>query len=191
MSTPQTNPGIIGFTDLYEHQNVRYHNYYFLTPFIILIQIILFLTPRYLWRCIEDGKINMLVGGLEGPFMEMDKIIEKKKQVAEYFVASLGYNNYYGFMYVACELLNFVCVVGQMWFLNVVTGEAFSTYGLDALNYALMDEGKENDPFDVGFPVVAKCTFNTYGYGGNIQPNSGICSLPLNSVSRGFFAFFW
>lgn len=178
-------------------ENVRYHKYYQFTPFILLVQIIILITPRYLWRCYEDGKIAMFCEGISGkdggPVLDKggEPYKRRRKWLGEYFVGSLGHNNPYAFFYAGCEMLNMVSVVFQLYFLDVATGNVFSTHGLGPIVKNLLQSGGKDDPLSFGFPLVAKCTYSYYGPSGNIIPHSAVCTLPLNLVTKIYIGWFW
>ena len=48
--------------------------------------------------------------------------------------------------YFFCDILNFVNVIGQMYFVNTFLGGVFMTYGTEVLNFASMEDEDRSDP---------------------------------------------
>ena len=85
-------------------------------------------------------------------------------------------------------MLNFVNVIGQMYFVNFFLGGVFMTYGTDVLNFINMDDEDRSDPMMEVFPRVTKCTFHKYGSSGTIMKLDALCVLgrASNEPSRSF-----
>ena len=56
--------------------------------------------------------------------------------------------------YFGCEILNFINVVGQIFFIDFFLGYEFQTYGLDVVNFSEMEPEDRGDPMHVVFPKV-------------------------------------
>jgi len=50
------------------------------------------------------------------------------------------------FRYFLCDCLNFVNVIGQMYFVDKFLGGVFMTYGTDVLSFANTDDDQRTDP---------------------------------------------
>lgn len=86
-------------------------------PFVsFLLQALLFYTPRYIWKTFEGGKIKMLVSELNSPIVDEDVKKSRLDTMVDYFSINLHHHNYYAMKYIACEVLNFVNVIGQIFF---------------------------------------------------------------------------
>jgi hypothetical protein len=48
--------------------------------------------------------------------------------------------------YFLCDCLNFVNVIGQMYFVDKFLGGVFMTYGTEVLNFANTDDADRTDP---------------------------------------------
>ena len=85
-------------------------------------------------------------------------------------------------------MLNFVNVIGQMYFVNFFLGGVFMTYGTDVLNFINMEDEDRSDPMMEVFPRVTKCTFHKYGSSGTIMKLDALCVLgrASNEPSRSF-----
>ena len=81
-----------------------------------------------------------------------------------------------------CDILNFVNVIGQMYFINVFLGGVFMTYGTEVLNFINMDDDERmerGDPMMEVFPRVTKCTFHKYGSSGTVMKLDALCVCVL------------
>merc|ERR1712025_776466 len=90
-----------------------------------------------------------------------------------------------------CEVLNFVNVLVQMYFIDFFLGGEFMTYGSDVLNYTGMESEDRPDPMKTVFPKVTKCTFHKYGASGTVEKKDGLCVLPLNIINEKIYVFLW
>ena len=88
--------------------------------------------------------------------MAVDKAARSEKiaLIVKYIQLNRGQHSFYFLKYVGCEILNFVNVVGQMFFMDMFLGYEFSTYGLDVINYSEMEVDERPDPLAVVFPKV-------------------------------------
>lgn len=175
-----------------EHEDeIRYHKYYQWVCFTLFFQAILFYVPRYLWKTWEGGRIKMLVLDLNCPLTSEDSKGERIKLLVDYFQHNLRTQNFYAFRFFLCEVLNFVNVFGQIYFMDFFLDGEFSTYGSDVVRFTEMEPEERIDPMARVFPKVTKCTFHKYGSSGTVQKFDGLCVLPLNIVNEKIYVFLW
>ena len=93
--------------------------------------------------------------------------------------------------YFFCDLLNFINVIGQMYFVNLFLGGVFMTYGTDVINFMSMEDKERSDPMMEVFPRVTKCTFHKYGSSGTIQKLDALCVLGLNIINEKIYITLW
>lgn len=182
-------PGVTGHRD--GHDEVKYHKYYQWVCFTLFFQAMLFYVPRYLWKTWEGGRIKMLVLDLNCPIVNEECKNDRKKLLVDYFTTNLKAQNFYAFRFFICEVLNFVNVVGQIFFMDFFLDGEFSTYGSDVLKFTEMEPEEREDPMARVFPKVTKCTFHKYGPSGSVQLFDGLCVLPLNIVNEKIYVFLW
>lgn len=182
-------PGVSSHVD--GEDEVKYHKYYQWVCFVLFFQAILFYIPRYLWKTWEAGRIKMLVLDLNCPVVNEDSKDERKKILVEYFNENLNRHNFYAFRFFICEALNFINVVGQIYFMDFFLDGEFSTYGSDVVKFTEMEPEERADPMARVFPKVTKCTFHKYGPSGSVQKFDGLCVLPLNIVNEKIYVFLW
>lgn len=151
----------------------------------------LFYVPRYLWKTWEGGRIKMLVLDLNCPIVNEEAKDERKKILVDYFSDNLNRHNFYAFRFFICEALNFINVVGQIYFMDFFLDGEFSTYGSDVVKFTEMEPEERADPMSRVFPKVTKCTFHKYGPSGSVQKFDGLCVLPLNIVNEKIYVFLW
>ncbi|CAD7087336.1 unnamed protein product [Hermetia illucens] len=170
---------------------VKYHKYYQWVCFVLFFQAILFYVPRYLWKSWEGGRIKMLVLDLNCPIMNEGCKNDRKKILVDYFTENINRHDFYAYRFFICEVLNFINVVGQIYFMDFFLDGEFSTYGSDVLKFTEMEPDERIDPMARVFPKVTKCTFRKYGPSGSIQKFDGLCVLPLNIVNEKIYVFLW
>lgn len=88
------------------------------------------------------------------PLIDDDTKADQISLIVKYFRLHRGTHGLYFLRYVGCEVLNFVNVIGQIFFLDMFLGYEFSTYGLDVLNYSEMEPEDRQDPMHTVFPKV-------------------------------------
>ncbi|CAG9858463.1 unnamed protein product [Phyllotreta striolata] len=182
-------PGVASHVD--GKDTVKYHKYYQWVCFVLFFQAMLFYVPRYLWKTWEGGRIKMLVLDLNCPIVSEDCKKDRKQLLIDYFTSNLHMQNFYAFRFFICEVLNFVNVIGQIFFMDFFLDGEFSTYGSDVLKFTEMEPEHRVDPMAKVFPKVTKCTFNKYGPSGSVQRFDGLCVLPLNIVNEKIYVFLW
>lgn len=170
---------------------IKYHKYYQWVCFVLFFQAILFYVPRYLWKTWEGGRIKMLVMELTFPIVKEETKKERKQLLVDYFLTNRTKQNFYAIRFFICEALNFVNVVGQIYFMDLFLDGEFTTYGRDVVKFTEMDPDQRVDPMSKVFPKVTKCTFHKYGPSGTVQKFDGLCVLPLNIVNEKIYVFLW
>ncbi|XP_031637410.1 innexin inx2-like [Contarinia nasturtii] len=179
-------PGVMGHIE--GEDAVKHHKYYQWVPFALCFQAMLFYIPRHLWKTWEGGRIKMLATDLIMPTEEKDK---RMKMLITYFQDNLLRNNFYALKFYICELLNFVNVIAQIYFMEYFLDGQFSTYGIDVLQFMEMESEIRDDPLSRVFPKMTKCTFHQYGPSGSVQKFDSMCVLPLNVINEKIFIFLW
>lgn len=169
-----------------------HHNYYQWVPFVLFLQGILFYLPHWFWKSWEERKMRQLSEGMRGS--SVDTKAERKERtnkVVTYLIDSLHLHNAYAYGYFLCEILNFVNVVGNIFFLDKFLGHAFLTYGTKVLEYSNSDQANRTDPIITVFPRLTKCLFHKYGSSGSLEKHDALCVLPLNILNEKIFIFLW
>lgn len=170
---------------------VRYHKYYQWVCFVLFFQAMFFYLPRYLWKMWEAGRLKMLALDLCCPLIGDDTKRDRVKLLIDYFNANLHCQNFYAARFILCEMLNFINVVLQIYFVDYFLDGEFSQYGTDVISYTEMEPEHRTDPMARVFPKVTKCTFHKYGPSGSVQKFDGLCVLPLNIVNEKIYVFLW
>lgn len=172
-----------------EQHTKTYHAYYQWVPFVLFFQGCLFYLPHLLWKAKENKMANTLLQGLNRNSICEDT--EKKKEnIIKYMKVSNGRNGCYSIVYLVCEALNFVNVIGQMFLLDRFFGGAFIEYGLKVINFD-MDDDEAHDPLATTFPRVTQCSFKKFGASGTIETRESLCILPQNILNEKVFILMW
>jgi len=174
-----------------DEDTVRYHKYYQWVCFVLFFQAMFFYLPRYLWKTWEAGRMKMLTLDLMCPIINEETKQDRLKLLRDYFHTNLHCQNFYAIRFIICEILNFVNVVGQIYFVDYFLDGEFSTYGMDALSFTEMEPEQRGDPMAYVFPKITKCTFHKYGPSGTVQKFDGLCVLPVNIVNEKIYVFLW
>lgn len=107
------------------------------------------------------------------------------------FVEMINFNNKFAntlyLLYGASRLTPFM----QYFLLRCFIGSRFYTYGWDVLVYLQSRSDPWPNPMDVLFPKMAKCEYNQYGMGGDIETLALQCQLPMNNINEYIFFFYW
>lgn len=170
----------------------KYHKYYQWVAFMLFLHAVFFYIPRYIWKTSEGGKIKMLVGDLhENPMLTKEARDKQIETIVKYFSLHRGTHTLYALRFFLCEVLNFVNVIGQIFFIDVFLNYEFSTYGMRVFEYSGLEAENRPDPMAVVFPKVTKCTFHRYGPSGDVQLHDGLCVLPANIINEKIYIFVW
>jgi hypothetical protein len=149
------------------------------------------LTNRYLWKNWEGGKCRMLVQDMNVPIVDSDTKKDRIKLLVDYFTINRHNHEFYAIKFFVCELLNFINVVGQIYFMDFFLGGEFTTYGSDVLAMTEEEPELRMDPMSRVFPKVTKCTFHKFGPSGTVEKFDGLCVLPLNIINEKIYVFLW
>lgn len=171
--------------------DTQYHAYYQWVCFVLIVQAAMFYIPRWLWSNWEGGKIEHLMLDLDKPMAEDSAKLKSRNKLCEYLYNSIGYQNSYAFKYFFCEILNFINVIGQIYFVNRFLDGQFTSYGADVIAFTEQDQEYRDDPMIKVFPRVTKCTFRRFGPSGDIQRHDSLCVLPLNIINEKIYVFLW
>ena len=128
----------------------------------------MFYLPHYLWKTYENRRLAKMTNNLRGRTLNLDQRRDQCETLVKYVKETFHQNQTYAVVYFVCDVLNFINVVGQMYFINVFLGGVFLTYGTDVLSWADSDPESRTDPLIEVFPRLTKCTFHKYGHSGTI-----------------------
>jgi len=169
----------------------KYHKYYQWVCFTLFFQAVLFYIPRYLWKSWEAGKLKMLVQDMNVPIIDEDAKEDRKKILVDYFTTNRHNHEFYAYRFFFCELLNFVNVLGQIYFMDMFLGGEFTTYGADVVSMSELEPDQREDPMSRVFPKMTKCEFHKFGSSGTVQKFDALCVLPLNIINEKIYVFLW
>jgi len=187
---PSDDPQLVEVTD--DGDEIR-HAWYQWVALTLAAQALLFYLPHYIWKSAEGGRIGLMVQGMdEKTLMEPEGKEDKRRAAVQYFIRTLGSHNSYVAKYVACEVLNFINVLFQIYFMDMFLNGQFTQYGLEVLRTNEMLPLEERvDPLAKVFPKLSKCTFNDYGPSGTVQRKDALCLLAVNIINEKIYIFLW
>ena len=103
---------------------------------------------------ISETVIDYDDSGLNVPIVDADTKEDRKKILVNYFTDNRNNHDFYAFKFFFCELLNFINVVGQIYFVDFFLGGEFTTYGSDVIAMSEMEQEYRVDPMARVFPKV-------------------------------------
>ena len=106
-------------------------------------------------------------------------------------VKCVNTHNFWAAKMIFCELLTFINVLANIYFIDLFLGGEFSTYGLEVVNYVEDDPQNRIDPMSRVFPRMTKCLYQKYGPSGTIQTHDALCMLPINVINEKLYVFIW
>jgi len=194
----------------YEEEAVE-HRFYQWVSFTLFLQGVCFLIPYSLWKQWEGGRVARLIPQDDLCHTIHDKrmpgfatavaLIEKQKvqlavgKMKDYFITNNHFNyrerRHYFIKFAICELLNFLNVIFQIFFLDVFFQGVFTTYGSEIFSLSQEDPEFRHDALNTVFPKVAKCNFAKYGPSGTIENYDGLCILSLNIMNEKIYILLW
>ena len=169
----------------------KYHAYYQWVPFVLFLQGMAFYLPHWIWRVCEGRRLASLLQQTNVPLMDAEDRSRRLANTVSYLQASLGSYNGYFYRYCACELLNCVNVVANIFITDRFLGGDFLTYGPRALSYFSGRYGSRASPMTETFPKLTKCNFQLIGSSGSVQTIDSICVMALNIVNEKVYLLLW
>ena len=134
----------------------------------------------------------MLIQGLDMPMLDgVDGVKDKRQSVVNYFLRTFRTHNSYVYKFLACEVLNLVNIICQMYLMDFFLGGQFTKYGSDVLAVSETAFEHRDDPMNRVFPKVTKCTFHQYGASGTVEKHDGLCVLAMNIINEKIYIFLW
>ena len=167
-----------------------FHRYYQWIYFVLIIQSIMFYVPKYLWKLKEAKRLKILITEVRQKQMKQLNDKDKRRITQDFLDTLLLSNNYYT-VFLCAEILCFVHLVIEIWFVNILLSGQFLRLGMDWLHYSHDDQPAEYDPLIRIFPRMTKCLFHKYGYSGSIEKHDALCLLPLNIVNEKLYVVLW
>ena len=96
----------------------------------------------------------MLVQDMNVPMVDKDQKEDRKKVLVDYFLEDRHNHEFYAYTFFACEFLNFVNVLLQLFFMDFFLGGEFTTYGSDVISMTNLEQEQRSDPLSRVFPKV-------------------------------------
>ncbi|XP_034242274.1 innexin inx2-like [Thrips palmi] len=165
------------------------HKYYQWVCISLFLQAMLFKVPRSLWSICERGRMKSMVQDLDQPVVTKKTEKERKGLLFDHLKYSFGHQNHYFYRFFLCEVLNFVNVVGQIYYMDLFLDGDFMHYGTQVMDCDW--DLNECDPMSRIFPKVSKCNFFKFGPSGTLQKYDALCVLSINIISEKIYVFLW
>lgn len=118
---------------------------------------------------------------------------QRRRNVLHYLRSSnRRQHTVYAVRFIACEWLNLICVLANMWLLDAIfDGGFWRSYAPAVRALVYGDRPAWTWHTAVVFPKVAKCDYFEFGPSGSIELRSIVCVLSLNVLNEKLFAGLW
>lgn len=186
------------------YEATYWHMYYNYMPIILFLMGLFFYVPHFLWKKWEAGIVSSMCKEIHlSRFKESDYTDIKK-----YLRSTFGIKRHWSlvYKYIFCEFLLIANIIAQIFVVNHILNDQFITYGTDYIQYYFdenlygmqaIKQDKDvkydiNNPLDMVFPKLTKCTVRWPSQAGNaLDLKQFVCSLPLNILHDKFFLIIW
>jgi len=171
-----------------------YHSYYQWVPMVLALQAIFFYAPHWLWKQLENNRLKNIIVGLNRALADDESRNKQVGMLADYMrqrMKETTEHRAWAGKFFFCEVLNFVNVIGQIYFTDTFLGGEFRRYGSEVLSFVDMDPEDRVDPMSRIFPRMTKCIFHKYGGSGTIQRYDALCVLGMNILNEKIYIFLW
>ena len=181
---------------------------------MLFFQALFFYAPHWLWKQMEGGRMKVrfnlifatdhrsdlvlypqhVIVGLNNHISDQDKRKDKIGQLAEYLGERLRFSSEHlgwALKFFICECLNMANVVAQIFITDAFLGGEFLKYGIEVIQFPMVNPEERVDPMSKVFPKMTKCTFHKYGSSGTIQRLDALCVLGMNVMSEKIYIFLW
>jgi len=151
----------------------------------------MFYAPHLLCKMWEGGKVSGIISGLNAIVLDRAERNNKARVLAQYLVDNLNTHNIWAIKIFITEIIYFLNVILNLYFIDVFLDGEFRKYGLEVVS--MMEDNPEDrcDPMARIFPKVTKCTFNKFGPTGTLMRRDALCVLPVNIINEKIYVFLW
>ena len=103
-----------------EKDEVEYKSYYQWVPFVLFLQACVFYVPHALFKIAEGGKVSGIISGLHKAeaVIHDEMRVERFSVVSKCFVKTINTHNVWAFRMLICEVLAFINVVCNIYFID-------------------------------------------------------------------------
>lgn len=181
-----------GVAQPFEGEELKFAKYYQWVFLALFLQALLFKVPHTLWKICENGRMKSMVKDLDQPIMTEECRRDRQQLLVDHLTYNFGRQNNYFYRFLFCEILNFVNVVGQIYFMDMFLDGDFMNYGtqvMDCANEKYSDEC--TNPMSRIFPKVSKCDFYKFGPSGTVEQRDALCVLSINVINEKIYIFLW
>lgn len=191
MFQPETiYPGVAPVPDNHPEYTLRWHHMYPWTMVALFIMAVINYFPHFLWKMIDGGRLHNLVQGMDKEFFDEDearvKIRRTVKKISD-FEESV---TIYTISFVACEVINVVFCVAQMYFIHWLFNSELWEQQIEVIKDVFGTE-RSLPLLHEAFPKVIKCNFERYGPSGTVEILDAMCFFHQNRFNEVAFTLLW
>jgi len=180
-------------------------NYYFWVPYVLVLQGLLFMVPHWIWKGLEEGKMQCILEGVrDGNDLSSGQITKKEERkalinnIAKFIRKqnnSRGHEKYAA-SFMLCQVLSLLNVVLNFAMLDIFFQGEFRSFGarwINSLRLMLNPDkySRVQSVLNDIFPKMTGCTWRQHGRGGGIEDQQFLCLLATNIANEKVFIFLW
>jgi len=163
-----------------------YHNYYQWVCLLLAVQASICYLPWAVWKGIEGGRVGKLLTKVSQDPLTETPLSDQVASLGHFLHSHRGWFNSCALKLLICQVIALVFTVGQMYLMDLVLTNQFLSLGSNFLSLEMLSEA-----LNVVFPKVVKCSMSYHGVSGNIENNSGMCTLPINIINEKIYLLLW
>jgi len=163
-----------------------YHNYYQWVCLLLAVQASICYLPWAVWKGIEDGRVGKLLVKVSQDPLTETPLSDQVESLGNFLHSHRGWFNSCALKLLFCQVVALAFTVGQMYLMDLVLANQFLSFGSHFFSLGMLSEA-----LNVVFPKVVKCSMSYHGVSGNIENNSGMCTLPINIVNEKIYLVLW
>lgn len=169
-------------------EDIVMHAYYQWVHYVLVLQAVCFLLPRFLWKHWKGKDMKAVLMGFDRrKIMDQLEKRDSLEKIQKSFKKRLDLYQDWAYVLILCEVLNLINIILQIFLTDKFLGGKFMSLGID-LGLRTCDEVS---PLDVVFPKVTKCAFRKFGPTGTIMYSDILCVMALNIINEKIFVALW
>jgi len=163
-----------------------FHSYYQWVCIILVFQAAFAYFPYHLWKLAEGGRVSRLLVKLSNDLITETSVAEQVTGVGKFLRTHRGWFNGCSARLLLCQMLCVVATLTQLYLMDTFLNGNFLHLGSELTNLSTLSAALE-----LVFPKVVKCSMNHFGPSGNLMPQHGLCTLPVNVINEKIYLVLW
>jgi len=166
-------------------EQTRKTPWYKWTAIMLLIQSVLFYTPHWIWKHLENGWIDSMMQDMRrSDVVDSEVVRERRKLAAECLWRGKINNSVYLASLLLCNYLYLINVALQLYLLIVLFDNYLLKNPLSVVYVLGQDMSSRLDPLELTFPKTVSCTVKYFGTAGGMNYLNTYCNVGVNYFSE-------